>query len=125
MREKTGKRVAIMIDEIDGTSSKIEQRGSTEEDNRALKSLITTLDQHRHDPDLFIFCTTNYPDRIDPAIMRRFTTISIPLPKLQGRKKIVERYFNLNGVKVDGTIVGARKKDAAANPKTTDAAQAA
>lgn len=100
VRDRTGKRVAIMIDEIDGTSSKIEPRNSTEEDNRAIKSLITTLDQHRYDTDIFFFGTTNYPDKIDPAILRRFTTIEIPLPSYDIRKKVIQYYCKLNGLKI-------------------------
>lgn len=103
MRDKTGKRVAIMIDEIDGTSSKIEPRSSTEEDNRAIKSLITTLDQHRYDENIFFFGTTNYPDKIDPAILRRFVTIEIPLPTFDIRKKVIEYYCKLNGLEINTT----------------------
>jgi hypothetical protein len=83
----------VIIDEIDGASSKLQPNGSTQEDNRAIKALITTLDQHRHDPDIFVICTTNYPDKIDPAILRRFTSIEIPLPQYENRRRIFDNFL--------------------------------
>ncbi len=90
----------ILIDEIDGTSNKLQPHNSTQEDNRAIKSLITTLDQYRYDPDIYVICTTNYPENIDPAIMRRFKRLEIPLPKYAQRKKIINYYLKRNGIKV-------------------------
>ncbi len=90
----------ILIDEIDGTSSRLQPHGSTQEDNRALKSFITTLDQYRHDPRIFVICTTNYPENIDPAVMRRCKTIEIPLPDYAKRKKIINYYLHQNGIEV-------------------------
>jgi hypothetical protein len=90
----------IIIDEIDGTSSRMQPVGSTQEDNRALKSLITTLDQYRYDPDIFVICTTNYVENIDPAITRRFKAIEIPLPNYTQRKKIIDYYLARNGITV-------------------------
>ncbi len=90
----------ILIDEIDGTTNKLQPHNSTQEDNRAIKSLITTLDQYRYDPDIYVICTTNYPENIDPAIMRRFKRIEIPLPDYPKRRKIINYYLKRNGTQV-------------------------
>ena len=90
----------ILIDEIDGTSNRLQPHNSTQEDNRAVKSLITTLDQYRHDPDIYVICTTNYPENIDPAIIRRFKRIEIPLPDYAQRKKIINYYLKQNNIAV-------------------------
>lgn len=97
----------ILIDEIDGTSSRLQPHGSTQEDTRAIKSLITTLDQYRQDPDIYVICTTNYPENMDPAILRRFKTIEIPLPDYQKRKKIIDYYLKKNEV-----VVASKTPDA-------------
>ncbi len=90
----------VIIDEIDGATSKLEPRSSTQEDNRALKSLITTLDKHRYDPGLYVICTTNYPEKIDPAILRRFSSIEMPLPDYQMRTRVLEYYLRINDIEV-------------------------
>ena len=90
---KKRKPCVVLIDEIDGTTSKLQPNGSTQEDNRAIKALITTLDQHRYDPDIFVICTTNYPENIDPAVLRRFNSIEISLPDYKTRRRIFEKFF--------------------------------
>jgi energy-coupling factor transporter ATP-binding protein EcfA2 len=90
----------ILIDEIDGTSARLQPTGSTQEDNRALKSLITTLDQYRYDPDIFVICTTNYIEEMDPAVTRRCKAIHIPLPDYAKRKKIINYYLKRNNIEV-------------------------
>jgi AAA+ superfamily predicted ATPase len=104
---KKRKNCVILIDEIDGTASKLEPRGHTQEDNRTVKALITTLDQYRHDPDIFVICTTNMPDRMDPAILRRFNAIEIPLPNFEMRKAVLLYYLEKNGIEIN-----SKKQDA-------------
>ena len=79
---------------------KLEPHTSTQEDNRAVKVLITTLDQYRHDPNIFVICTTNNPEKMDPAILRRFTCIEVPLPNYITRKQILEHYLKRQGIPV-------------------------
>lgn len=90
----------IIIDEVDGTSAKLEPRQSTQEDNRAIKTLITTLDKYRYHPGIYIICTTNYPEKIEPAILRRFSSIEIPLPNYQMRKRILKYYLTVNDIEI-------------------------
>lgn len=106
---RTGKRVAIIIDEIDGTSSKIGDRNSTDEDNRAIKALIGILDQYRLNPKFYFIGTTNYPDRLDPAILRRFERLEIPLPDTPLRKKIIKYYCKLNGIEIENEKADTEK----------------
>lgn len=109
--KRRNRPTVVIIDEIDGTSSKLEANSYTQEDNRAVKVLITTLDQYRHDPNLFVICTTNNPEKIDPAILRRFTCIEVPLPDFNARKQILEHYLEKNLVKIDGTEFGSASSD--------------
>lgn len=109
--EAKRRKSIILIDEIDGTSSRLQPHNSTQEDNRAVKALITTLDQHRQDPDVFVICTTNYPENIDPAIMRRFKTIEITLPDYQKRKKIIDYYLKQNNIAVASRTPDALSPD--------------
>jgi hypothetical protein len=58
-----------------------------------------------------VICTTNYPENIDPAIMRRFKRIEIPLPDYPKRKKIVSYYLKQNGVRVASRTPNALSPD--------------
>ncbi|MBA3751275.1 ATP-binding protein [Candidatus Dependentiae bacterium] len=91
--KKRGKPCVIIIDEIDGTTAKLQPQGSTAEDNRAIKALITTLDQHRNDPSIYVIATTNYPEKIDPAILRRFNRIEVGLPNYEARNNILKDHL--------------------------------
>ena len=116
--KKRNKPCVIIIDEIDGTSSKLNPHTSTQEDNRAVKVLITTLDQYRYDPNIRVFCTTNNPENIDPAILRRFTCIEIPLPNYKTRLQILEHYLKENGVVVcEQSDEAIRNNPAAVSPE--------
>ncbi len=98
--KELNKPCVVLIDEIDGTSSKLQPHGSTQEDNRAIKALITTLDQYKNDPSIYVICTTNYPEKMDPAVLRRFTRLEVPLPNYDIRRKIVDLYIKKNGLEV-------------------------
>jgi SpoVK/Ycf46/Vps4 family AAA+-type ATPase len=97
----------VIIDEIDGASSRLQPHSSTQEDNRALKKLITILDQFRYDPDIFVICTTNYAEDIDPAVLRRLKCVEIGLPDYIKRKNIINYYFKKNSI-----VVASRRSDA-------------
>jgi hypothetical protein len=101
----------IIIDEVDGTSSRLQPHGSTQEDNRALKSFITTLDQYRYDPDIFVICTTNYAEEIDPAVTRRCKAIEISLPDFAKRQRIINYYLKRNGIQVSSRMRDAISPD--------------
>ncbi len=92
----------VIIDEIDGTTAKLEPHNSTQEDSRANKALIDILDLVRHNRRIFFIATSNYPEKMDPAVLRRFTALEIPLPTYTGRKTILENYFKKNGIACNG-----------------------
>ena len=94
------KRVYILVDEIDGATSKLEGNNHTQEDNRALKTLLTTLDKHRHDDTIFMIFTANYIEKIDPAFIRRCTCIEVAVPTYEIRKQIIEYYLKKNKIEV-------------------------
>jgi len=97
--KKRGK-CAVFIDEIDAAAARVEVTGTTPEDNRALKAILTTIDQHMYDPNICFICTTNYPEKMDAAVLRRFTIIEIPLPTYEQRKKIIEYYLKDHNVPI-------------------------
>lgn len=97
---KNGKKCLILIDEIDGTSSKVQPHGSTQEDNRANKALQTTLDQYKNKPNIYVIATTNYFEKMEPAIRRRFEEREVPLPTYKGRKSILEYHLKKNSLEI-------------------------
>ncbi len=103
----TGKRVVVLIDEVDGTTSRLEPHNSTQEDNRAIKVMISHLDQQRHNDKLYFMCTTNYPENMDSAILRRFERIEVPLPDYGARERIFRYYFKQRGIEIDTETPGS------------------
>lgn len=101
--KKSNLPVMLIFDEIDGMASALRDTGGTNlnlEDSRAMKALVTTLDQYRYDPNIFIVGTSNYPERLDPAIRRRFDTIKIPLPDYSMRQATIKYYLNKNNIAI-------------------------
>ncbi len=95
--DKRGHAVAF-IDEIDGTTSKLQPNGSTQEDGRTIKAFLTALDQRRHDKGSWTIFTTNHIDMVDDAFRRRCIVIEIPLPHYAGRKRIIDKYLGKLGI---------------------------
>lgn len=83
--------VVVFIDELDAVAPR---RGGHDEVNHLVGQLLQELDGIRADtakaPVVFIGAS-NHPEAIDPAVLSRIgTTIRIPLPGKEERKKILE-----------------------------------
>ncbi len=100
LAESCNEPCGVVIDEIDGASSKLEPRSSTQEDNRANKYLITVLDKYRYNGKIRVIGTSNNTDKMDPAILRRFNCIEIPLPHADLRRQILKWYFKKNKIEI-------------------------
>jgi len=84
--------VMMFLDEFDalGASRRAEQQATDAERNASLNVLLQRIDQH----DGFIIAATNYGERIDQAIWRRFDMhIALELPGQEERERILARYL--------------------------------
>jgi len=85
----------LFFDEIDNIASNREVQDS-ETGRQILSTLLSEMDGFQKIEGVVIVGATNMPQFLDPSIMRsgRFDKIIyIPLPNLQGRKKILQYYF--------------------------------
>ena len=95
---KLAKRTApciVFIDEIDAIGSKRSggNNGSHEEREQTLNALLVEMDGFSSNETVIVIAATNRPDILDPALLRpgRFDRqLTISLPSLQGRIKILE-----------------------------------
>lgn len=51
--------------------------------------LLNKMDLWNLDPEVFFMATTNFPEQLHPGIIRRFTSIPVPLPDRAGRQEIL------------------------------------
>ena len=97
---KEAKKMApciIFIDEIDAIGSKRSAGGSAggghDEREQTLNALLVEMDGFESAKTVIIIAATNRPDVLDPALLRagRFDRqITIPLPDVKGRLRILE-----------------------------------
>lgn len=88
----------IFIDEIDaigGKRSGGNATGSNDEREQTLNALLVEMDGFDSNETVIIIAATNRPDILDPALLRpgRFDRqVTISLPDVKGRRKILEVY---------------------------------
>mgnify|MGYP006270496351 CR=1 FL=1 len=93
-----GKRSApciIFIDEIDavGRHRGAGHGGGNDEREQTLNQLLVEMDGFESNEGVILIAATNRPDVLDPALMRpgRFDRqVSVPLPDISGREKILK-----------------------------------
>lgn len=91
--DKDGVPVVLFLDEFDAIAMKRKdaKQGAEDEQNAWINTLLQRIEQH----DGFLIAATNFPGHIDQAIWRRFDMhISIELPGLFERERILERYLS-------------------------------
>ena len=84
--------VVLFLDEFDALGAKRidAQQGAEHHRNEAVDPLLQRLEQH----DGFVIAATNFADRIDPAMWRRFDIhLSLELPGQDERERILARYL--------------------------------
>ena len=97
---RTKEKCIIFIDEIDAIGK---QRGNSgvasggnEEREQTLNQILTEMDGFKQSSGIIIMAATNRVDLLDSALVRpgRFDRkITIPLPNLNARKKIIDIYL--------------------------------
>ena len=80
----------LFFDEFDA----IQRREILQTDSSVVTQVNTEIDQiDNSQKNVFLIATTNRPDLIDPAIIRRFKCIEVKLPNKEARVNIFEIYL--------------------------------
>ena len=86
----------VFIDEIDGIGRRGEQsRSSDAEANRIINQFLTEMDGFAADSGVLVLAATNFPNSLDPALLRegRFDrNIAVGLPGLAEREQLFRLY---------------------------------
>ena len=97
LRKASGKGVIIFFDELDSLGSRESHSGGASgEEDRTLNQLLAELSGFEDVDGIMVLGATNYPERIDDALMRsgRFSRqITIGIPEEDERRNLVEYYF--------------------------------
>lgn len=98
LRDVSKKGVILFIDELDSFGSR-ETHGSGgggSEEDRTLNQLLAEMSGFENDPGIMILGATNFPERIDEAMLRsgRFSRqITIDPPDVVGRTNLLQYYY--------------------------------
>lgn len=105
LRKASGKGVIIFFDELDSLGSRASHNGSASgEEDRTLNQLLAELSGFEDVEGIMVLGATNYPERIDDALMRsgRFSRqITIEIPEEDERRSLVGYYFKKLKMKFD------------------------
>jgi len=87
----------IFIEEIDGLV-KARSDGDSDSSRRVKSELFVQMEGFTKNNGLFVIATTNTPQDLDQAILRRFDKlIYIPLPDESARYQIFQKKFSKHG----------------------------
>jgi vacuolar protein-sorting-associated protein 4 len=87
----------IFFDEIDSFTSKTTDRDN-ESKNSIKNQLLTEMDGFTQNKSIFVMATTNHPERLDNALLRRFNKlIYVPLPDLVARQNMFKHLYSSKG----------------------------
>lgn len=98
LRKASGKGIIIFLDELDSFGSRDNHGGGGggSEEDRTLNQLLAEMSGFEDAEGIMILGATNYPDRLDSALMRsgRFSRqITIEVPTDTARHWLVQYYF--------------------------------
>lgn len=119
--DSVGSGCVVVFDEIDAIGSR---RGSVDsaagkEGNSVVNTMLTLMDRNRSG---VIVATTNRPDIVDPALLRRFDEqIYFPAPTPAQMRNLVEKLCAGYGIKPDVDISDCENFDAVAKRCETTA----
>lgn len=100
--DKKKKQAIIFFDEFDAIAAK----SDSPLDARARGALLQSIDGVSSDPRVSIIAATNFPERIDDAINRRFNKkIFVDLPDREARKFIIEKHIIENYISPKGILL--------------------
>ena len=97
----------IFIDEFDAIGGKRSSGGGNDERESTLNELLVKMDGLTSNKNVFILAATNRLDMLDPAILRagRFDRkINVPLPDVDGRKKMLLKLIEKRKYKISDEI---------------------
>lgn len=87
----------VFFDEFDSIAGKRNASGGANNVSRnTINELLNEIDGFKKNEKVFVVGSTNFPQSLDPAILRpgRFDKIlKIPKPTVKGRQKILEHYL--------------------------------
>lgn len=92
--------MVVVFDEIDAIGARRggDTQAAGKEQNQIVTAMLTLLDRHR---DGVIVATTNRPDILDSALVRRFDEqIEFPAPSIAQKRSLAERLAEKFGVPV-------------------------
>jgi cell division protease FtsH len=98
----------IIFDEIDSFATTRGTYASSGVEHSMVNQLLTEMDGFRSEELVFVIGTTNFPESLDPALLRpgRFElSIEIPYPKDSDRKAILEIYRKKFDLKLDDSLL--------------------
>lgn len=105
LRKASGKGVIIFFDELDSLGSReTHNGGASGEEDRTLNQLLAELSGFEDAEGIMVLGATNYPERIDDALMRsgRFSRqITIEVPGEDERRNLVDYYFKKLTMNID------------------------
>lgn len=105
LHDASKKGVIVFIDELDSFGSRDSHGGNAGgEEDRTLNQLLAEMSGFEDAEGIMVLGATNYPERIDDALMRsgRFSRqITIDLPDETERLSLVEYYFKKLKLKYD------------------------
>ena len=105
LRKASSKGVIIFFDELDSLGSRASHSGSASgEEDRTLNQLLAELSGFEDAEGIMVLGATNYPERIDDALMRsgRFSRqITIEVPEEDERRNLIKYYFGKLTMKFD------------------------
>lgn len=98
LRDVSKKGVILFIDELDSFGSRENHGGGGggSEEDRTLNQLLAEMSGFENDPGIMILGATNFPERIDEAMLRsgRFSRqITIDPPDVVGRTNLLQYYY--------------------------------
>ena len=102
-------KVIIFFDEFENLGAK-RGEGSAEHTQQTVAHMLQMMDGVKSSPNISIIAATNYPWRLDEAILRRFAVkIFIDLPSLPARVELIAQtlaeHYNSKGFKPKGASV--------------------
>lgn len=103
-RARMSRLAVIFVDEIDAIGSR-DEMGNDSERRATINALLSELDGMESNGRLLVVGATNHLERLDKALRRRGRfdrIVHIPLPAVEAREKILEKY--LVGTDLDADV---------------------
>ncbi|MDE1810829.1 MAG: AAA family ATPase, partial [Candidatus Micrarchaeota archaeon] len=110
---KKNSPAVLFIDEIDSIARSRESTDVSESHRQALTQLLTEMDGFKKSDHIIVVGATNVPNLVDPAILRpgrMDRLIYMPLPDLNGRRKILDLYLKKLPISTEVSIKALAEK---------------